>query len=65
MPVMVAGIAAKLTAHKEKEREHVEALLGSQKHLTSNVRTLINSKHKGAAAFASVAQLALLACDTH
>ncbi|KAF6258011.1 hypothetical protein COO60DRAFT_1626613 [Scenedesmus sp. NREL 46B-D3] len=36
-------IAEKLTAHKEKEREHVEALLASQKHLTSNVRTLINS----------------------
>jgi hypothetical protein len=27
----------------------VEALLASQKHLTSNVRTLINSKHQAAA----------------
>ncbi|WIA43756.1 hypothetical protein OEZ86_010181 [Tetradesmus obliquus] len=36
-------VSNKLVAHKEKEREHVEALLASQKHLTSNVRTLINS----------------------
>jgi hypothetical protein len=47
---LLAGIAVKLTAHREKEREQVEALLASQKHLTSNVRTLINSEHTRAAA---------------
>lgn len=36
-------VSNKLIAHTHKEREHVEALLASQKHLTSNVRTLINS----------------------
>jgi hypothetical protein len=62
--LLYTGLAAKLTAHKEKEREQVEALLASQKHLTSNVRTLINSKHKAAAGSGLHVRKIGLACKT-
>lgn len=39
-----AAISSKVAQHRREEQQQVDALLASQKHLTSNLRTLINSE---------------------
>jgi hypothetical protein len=43
IPVL-AAIGSRMQHHMEQEQQQVDALLASQKHLTSNLRTLINSE---------------------
>lgn len=41
---LCAAISSKVQHHRHQEQQQVDALLSSQKYLTSNLRTLINSK---------------------
>jgi hypothetical protein len=45
-----AAISSKVAQHRREEQQQVDALLASQKHLTSNLRTLINSESTAASA---------------
>lgn len=41
--LLTEAIGSKMQHHRQQEQQQVDALLASQKHLTSNLRTLINS----------------------
>jgi hypothetical protein len=42
--LVLAAVGSKMHHHRQQEQQQVDTLLASQKHLTSNLRTLINSE---------------------